>query len=232
MDISHYMNLPIIWVSLVLLLIVVAFQTVVFARISRRASASGFLTDKEARKARRVGAISAIGPSIAVSVVALGLTPSLGIPVALMRVGMVGSVPYEVGAAQIAAKASGADFGSESVTPTVFATMFFVMAAGGAVWMAVVLMSMRSMGAASAAVRSWKPWVMSVVPAAALVATFSDFAVWQIARGTPAIGALLASAGTMLILLLLKQRFSIVWLGEWALGFSIIAGVAAAGLLS
>ena len=222
---EHYANMPVIWLLAGAVFLVIVVQAVLFYRFAKSVATEEKLAPSDMRVAMRAGAISAIGPSLAVAIVAIGLIPVFGTPAVLMRIGMVGSVPYELAAANAAAGSLGVQLGGEGYDGVAFATVFFTMACGAAVWMMSVLLGAKSMGTLSAKVSSWKPWVMNTVPTAALLAAFSYLALNQAKAGMENIAVMVASALVMVAVQIIAQRKNASRLREWALGISMTAGI-------
>lgn len=231
-DYTTYANSPILWAFALSVFAVIAVQAWKFYSLARQAAREGVVTKDELKVAMRVGGVSAIGPSIAVAIVALSLIPVFGTPVVMMRIGMVGSVPYELAAASAAAEAVGSPLGTESFDGVAFATVFFAMAAGAGIWMLQVVLATSSMGKAVDKLSSWKPWVLSALTGGALLGAFGFFTINQAKGGTNNIIVLLTAAITMGIVLFVAQRMGSRQLREWALGIAMLAGLVAAGFVA
>lgn len=222
---EQYANMPILWFLVIGIFLVITVQAVLFYRFAKSVSAEEQLSAGDMRIAMRAGAISAIGPSLAVAIVAVGLIPVFGTPAVLMRIGMVGSVPYELAAANAAAGSLGVELGGPGYDGTAFATVLFTMTCGAGVWMLSVLVGTKSMGTLSAKVSAWKPWVMNTVPVASLLAAFSYLTLNQAKVGWTNIVVTLASAAAMAIVLQTAKRKNSSRLREWALGIAMTVGV-------
>lgn len=231
-DFTHYANSPVLWLLAAAVFAVIILQAILFFRFARKVSASESIPRSDLVIAMRAGAISAIGPSLAVAIVAIGLIPVFGTPAVLMRIGMVGSVPYELAAANAAVGSMGVELGGEGYDGVAFATVFFTMAAGAGVWMLSVLISTKSMGTLSAKIQAWNPWVMNTVPGAALIAAFS-YLTLNSARVSPTnVIVMLAAAATMAVLLVVADRKKLGRLREWALGIAMLAGLFVAAVIA
>ncbi|MEX3517745.1 DUF5058 family protein [Corynebacterium camporealensis] len=222
---------PILWLMAFGVMAVVVFQAVLFFRLARRNAKEGYATNQEMMKAMRVGSISAIGPSIAVAIVALSLIPIFGTPVVLMRIGMVGAVAYEVATANATSETLGVPLGGDGFDGTAFATVFFVMALGAGVWMLQVIFATSSMGKASEAISNWRPWATTALTSGALMGAFGYLIVNNAAVSMTHFWVLVSSALSMALFLLLAKWFKLHWLKEWALGFSMIIALVVAGIL-
>lgn len=225
MDYLSYANSPALWVFAAAIFIVVVFQAIIFARFSRDVAAEEGLSRSDIKVAMRVGAFSAIGPSVAVAIVAIGLIPVFGTPAALMRIGMVGSVQYELVAASVASSAMGVELGGKGFDGTAFAAVFFTMALGAGIWMLIVLVGTKTMGTLHTRVQAWNPWVMNVVPGAALIGAFAYLTVGEATGGITNLLVMLGSGLAMVVLLAAAHRYKNAKMQEWALSLSMLAGL-------
>ena len=138
-DILSVANLPVLWICALGVFAVIVVQTVIYVRAARVAAPAAGVSPAELRTSFRAGAVSAIGPSLAVALVAVALLTVFGAPAVLVRIGLIGSVSFETGAASIAAGTMGADLGGPTYTQGVFAVAFMAMSLGGAMWMLATL---------------------------------------------------------------------------------------------
>ena len=84
------------------------------------------------------------------------------------------------------------------------------------------------LGKGSDALSRVNPALMSIVPAAALLAAFAALTITEIPKSLAHIAAVVASAIVMAICLVLARVLSQAWLREWALGIAIVGGLIAA----
>ena len=130
-------NSPLLWLSVVPLIILVAVQAGIF---SKKAIDSGHLADlsrKEAKQAFKLGATAAIGPAMSVFVVMLGLMGVIGGPLAWQRLSFIGAASTELAAASAAAEGMGTTLTSENYGIMEFANATWVMALNGSAWLLV-----------------------------------------------------------------------------------------------
>lgn len=231
MELHQVINSPLLWGFVVAIFAIVILQAIIFARLSRRAAVEAGLESKDITKAMRTGAIASIGPSLAVAFVAIGLIGIFGTPATIMRFGLVGSVPYELVAAGIAADSLGVELGGEGFDATAWVTVFLTMALGAGVWMLVVLLFAKSMGTLSTKAKRMNPMVMSVLPAAAMMGAFLYFGTNEVRAGGIPLAVLLASGAIMAALVYVAKLTKQSWIREWALGISMAGGILVAVLL-
>ena len=130
---KDYMDIassPIMYIGVVLLLGIVFWQSGVFiARAVRRAGELNIPKEKLLRAAR-VSALTSIIPSIAIVIALLTLAPVLGLPFSWARLSIIGSLGYELMAAQIGAQASGVALGDAGYDASAFLTSVCTMTVG------------------------------------------------------------------------------------------------------
>ncbi|SFS73320.1 DUF5058 family protein [Saccharopolyspora flava] len=221
---------PILWLAALAVFAVIAVQSAVYWRAAVRGAPEAGMSRKELVGAFRVGALSALGPSLAVVFVAIGLITLFGTPAVLTRIGLIGSAGFETAAAQTAAEAAGIELGGAGYDDRAFALVLFTMSVGGAAWMITALVFTPILKRADAKVRALNPTVMAVVPSAAMIAAFSYLGLAETAKSGVHLVAFLAGAAAMLLLQFLARRLGARWLKEWSLGISMAVGLAAAGI--
>lgn len=227
-DISSVANSPLLWILAVAVLGVVLFQSFVYMRAVRANAAGADMTQHEVFQAFRAGGVAAIGPSLAVVLVAIALLPLFGTPPILVRIGLIGSAATETASASIAAGTVGANLGDSSYTPEVFLIALFAMSLSGACWMISTLILTPILARGESALAHINPALMAIIPAAALLAAFAGLTVNELPKSGLHILATIVSAVVMGICLWVARHFNQPWLREWALGFSIVAGLIAA----
>ena len=131
-------NDPILWLMCLPVVIIVAVQAIIFSKKAFQAAGSVELTKKEAKTAFRIGAVSAIGPAVAVFVVMLGMMAVVGGPMTWLRLSVIGAAPTELAASTMGAKAMGVEFGGEGYGVLEYANSVWVMTLNGIGWLLFV----------------------------------------------------------------------------------------------
>lgn len=218
-------NLPVLWICALGVFAVIVVQTLVYVRAARTAAPAAGMTREELRTSFRAGAVSAVGPSLAVALVAVALLTVFGAPAVLVRIGLIGSVSFETGAASIAAGTMGADLGGPSYTQGVFAVAFMAMSLGGAMWMLATLILTPLLKRGDVSLRRVNPAVMTVVPGAALLGAFFALGLAELPKSGNHVVAFLASAAAMAVCLGVARALGRRWIREWALGLAILTAL-------
>ncbi len=227
-DIGAISNLALLWVLALAVLGVVLFQSAVYMVAVRKNAAGADMTQREVFQAFRAGGVAAIGPSLAVVLVAIALLPLFGTPPILVRIGLIGSAATETASASIAAGTVGATLGDETYTQNVFLIALMAMSLSGAGWMIATLILTPLLTRGETALAHVNPALLALIPSAALLAAFSGLTVNELPKSNIHVLAVIVSAVIMGICLWIARHFNQAWLREWALGFSIVAGLIAA----
>lgn len=221
-------NVPFLWILAVAVLAVVCLQSAIYMVAVRRNAEAADMTPREVTKAFRAGGIAAIGPSLAVVLVAVALLPLFGTPPVLVRIGLIGSAATEVASAELAAQTMGAGLSGDGYTVDVFIVAVMAMSLSGAGWMIATLILTPLLKTGSAKLQKVSPALMSIVPGAALLAAFASLAMTELPKSYVHAITVFASAIVMAICLYIAHALKLAWMREWALGIAIIGGLVVA----
>lgn len=227
-DVLALANMPILWVLALGVFAVIIVQTIIYMRAARKAAPDAGMSSAELRTSFRTGAIASIGPSLAVALVAVALLAIFGTPATLMRIGLIGSVQFETGAAATAAGTMGAELGGPSYTQEVFVVAFTAMSLGGAMWILSTLILTPILKRGDSKLRRLSPVVMTVIPGAALLGAFFSLGFAELPKSAVHIVAFVTSAVIVTVCLLLARWLGRPWIREWSLGFAILGALAVA----
>ncbi|MDV8147841.1 DUF5058 family protein [Arthrobacter sp. B10-11] len=231
-DITPLIHHPVLWASAVGVFAVVILQSLIYFKAIRKAAPAAELTPVQVNSSVRSGAVAAIGPSLAVALIAISLLPLFGTPAVLTRIGLVGSAAFDVAAAGISAGTQGAQLGGPTYTQKIFALAFAAMTIGGLAWMLTALILTPILSKGDAKLRKVNPAVMAIVPTAALLGAFFTLAFQEVLKSPVHLVTMLASAAAMGVCLLLAHKLRLPWLREWGLGMSIIVALSTAFLMT
>lgn len=135
MDYLIYANSWLMWLLAIPVALICGGQAFIFYKKAMKTAPLVELSQEDAKKAFKVGAVSAIGPALGVFVVMLGLMGAIGGPLAWMRLSVIGAAPTELAAANMAASAMGTTLGAKDYTLIHFANAAWVMALNGSAWL-------------------------------------------------------------------------------------------------
>lgn len=229
-DYMQIANEPGMWVACSLILFVVIFQALVFMKKAYKSGEEMGLTKEQMKSAMRTGAITTIGPAAAIVIALVSLMATLGAPFAWMRLSVIGSVPFELMAAETGAQAAGASLGS-GYTTTAFAASVWTCTLGAMGWMIIcALFTDKFEKLRTKAVRG-NTALLPVLSVGAMIGAFAYFgAPYLGGNGLPSTVSYLVGAAVMLLLHFISLKVKKRWLSEWSLGIAMLFGMAAAML--
>ncbi|WP_026453907.1 DUF5058 family protein [Saccharomonospora iraqiensis] len=230
MDYSGVAHSPFLWACVVAVFLIVTLQSVVFIRAALKEAPTVGLTRSDVAVAVRTGAISALGPSLGIVVLAVGLLSLFGGPAVLMRIGLIGSAGFELIAADTGAGALGLELGGQGFDGKAFATVFTVMSLGGAMWMTSTLLLTPVAKRVDLAVRKRDGSLLQVVTLAAMAAAFGFITIQEPTKSPVHLSVLLAATATAVVMQLAAGRFQRAWLREWSLAVAMTVGLLTAGI--
>ncbi|RCW45708.1 uncharacterized protein DUF5058 [Halopolyspora algeriensis] len=221
---------PILWLAVFGVFVVIAVQSVVYLRAAKRAAPAAEMSHGELVAAFRTGAVSALGPSLAVVFVAISLLSVFGTPAVLARIGLIGSAAFETLSARTAAETAGVELGGAGYDNAAFALVLFTMSVGGAAWMVSTLIFTPLLRRTDDRIRALNPAIMAIVPSAAMIAAFSYLGLDEMQKSRTHLVTFVTGAAAMLGLQLAGARLKVRWLKEWSLGIAMVVALTAAGI--
>lgn len=225
----EFANHPVIWIFASAIIVLVVFQAFKFLSMSKKRAKEVGLTDEEIKSSIKTGAITAIGPSIGIIIVAVSLISLIGNPLTLMRIGVIGSAPIESVGAQLSAEAANVQLGGVEFTPEVFSLIVWVLCIGGAGWMIFTVIATPSLDKIQTTL-SEKPkgkHILGIVASGAMIAIFGSLLSSEFLNGIPYIFTGVVAMIVSYVINLIANKKGINWLKEWSLGFSILISLIA-----
>ena len=228
-DYLEIANDPILWVMAIPAVVMVGIQAYFFSRRAFEASKVTTLSKEQCRKAFKVGAVSAIDPSLSVFVVMLGMMAVIGGPVTWLRLSFIGAAPTELTASTIGAKAMGVEFGSPEYDVTAFASSVWTMTLNGCGWLIFCGLFTHKLDKLQDRVAGGDAVLMEQICGAAILGTASYLVMSNSQAGFDRFVAALVAAIVMVLLGKVSEKAP--KLKEYNLGISMIAGMIVAVLI-
>lgn len=216
-------NDPILWLMCLPVVVLVAVQAVIFTKRAFQTAHIVKLTKEECWHAFRVGAISAIGPAIAVFIVMLGMMAVVGAPVTWMRLAIIGAAPTELTASAMGAKAMGVEFGSADYGVLQYANSVWAMTLNGSGWLLFCGLFTHKLDSLRDKIAGGNTKLMGEIGGAAMLGTMAYLTTGHILAGG---GRLIASviAGLAMAVLVNISR-KVPGLTEYNLGIAMLIGM-------
>ncbi|WP_416198331.1 MAG: DUF5058 domain-containing protein [Sporanaerobacter sp.] len=222
-DYLEIANDPILWIMAIPAVAMVGIQAYLFSKRAIKASETTSLTKEQCKKAFKVGAVSAIGPSLSVFVVMLGMMAVIGGPITWLRLSFIGAAPTELTASTIGAKAMGVEFGSPEYDVTAFASSVWTMTLNGCGWLLFCGLFTNKLDKLQDKIAGGDTALMGQICGAAILGTASYLVMSNSKAGIDRFVAALVSAIVMVILDKVSDKAP--KLKEYNLGISMIIGM-------
>lgn len=226
-------NSPIFYIITITLIVLIIVQVTVFMRIALKRAAELNIDRSKIFRAVKTASITSFIPSIAIVIALITLSPILGLPFSWARLSVIGSLAYELTAANFGADAMGVALGQDGYTVQAFLNSIWTMTIGSSVMISFTIFFFKKYKqqlAKSLTKNSSSGW-SKILMTAILLGVYSKFILEPIAAGGAAFVALIASAILALILDWLTKRPGFKWLQDFSLPLSMIAGMASAALI-
>lgn len=216
-------NDPILWLMCLPVVSLVAIQAIIFSKRAFSSASSVQLTKQEAKDAFRIGAISAIGPAVAVFVVMLGMMAVVGAPMTWLRLSIIGAAPTELAASTMGAKAMGVEFGGEGYGVLEYANSVWAMSLNGIGWLLFVGLFTHKLEGLRDKVSKGDAKLTGEIGGAAMLGAMAYLVGGHLVAGGGRLVAALAAGISMILLGKLAEKYP--KLGEYNLGLAMVVGM-------
>lgn len=231
-------NHPLIFVMVGVIIAVVIAQSVFFlVRALRRAKEKG-MDLSVIKKTVISSALFTIAPAVSILVGVITLSYSLGIPLPWLRLSVIGSLSYEMIAAERALAAFGLDFTEAITDPQVYVTVVWVMTFGIAVGLILTpLLAKKIQNGMKKIENSDKKWreIFSNAMFLGMISAFLGFVFCDVTNvfkgdtsGLIPVVVFFSSALVMAVCGICATKLKQRWLNDYALPISLVCGMAVA----
>lgn len=222
-----------LWVISLLIVSIVLLQSVLYARLSFKVAGEINYPTAKCREAFKAGMITAIGPSIAVFIVMVGMMAVVGTPITWLRLSIIGAAPTELTAATVGAQAAGVEFGSPQYDMHALSVSFWAMAANGTGWLILVGLFTHKLEDIRQKLGGGNAKWLGLLSLAAALGCFGYLntntivgALRSMPANPSAVGAIYAAVtGMVATLILSKLAQTRPWLKEYSLGIAMLIGM-------
>lgn len=226
-------NHPLLYGVVILLLLLIFGQAAYYIRMALiRAKELGIGRDR-LKAAVKTAAVTSVVPSIAIIIALMTLTPVIGLPISWGRLSVIGSLSYELLAANIGAEASGAVLGGAGYDGSALLTSVCAMTAGSFASLSLTFFFFKGYKKRlnrSLAKNKDSGWG-SILMATIIVSMYARFMAEPVATGGVSLVTMLISALCMVGFGIFIKKTKINWLKDFAVSFSMIIAMAAVVLI-
>ena len=216
-------NITPIWIVCSVAVFITFFQAIIFYKIAKKVANNLNIPIEKQKIAFKVGAISAIGPSIAVLFSLFGLMAVIGAPMSWMRLSMIGSAATELAASSIAAESINVDFSKGTYTAQNLSLFWAAMGLNGVGWLLSVLFFANHLDGLRNKIGKGDAVWLGMFSTSAMLGIFGYLMSSDLQRGTPEIAASIAGLLTAFVVTIISKRWATI--KEYTLGIAVIIGV-------
>lgn len=210
----------------------ILFQCVFFLRRSLARARELGMDRKVLADTMKSAAVFTIAPSIAVALGLAALAPSLGIPWPWLRLSVIGSVSYELMAANMASGALGfktlMDASRSGAEP--IGAIMFAMTGGLAGAMVLDIIFVKKVDSLAVKLKAKSGDFGTIAVSVLFFAVLAVFIAPFFGQGLVAVATFATSIVLTLVQAFMAKKFKIKWLGNFILAFSLILGMCSAVL--
>jgi len=173
-----------------------------------------------------------IVPSLPIVIALIAMVPKLGIPFPWIRLSIIGSMQYELIAAETGAKAMGIDGINAAFTAQTFANVMWIMSIG-IIWglLTCIFFLKKLEKGINKQKKKDNTW-LTILISSLFFGMISVFIGPVITSGGVQLLTMISAAAVMLIFIFIVEKFKVKWLKNFSLSLSMIIGMALAILYS
>lgn len=220
-------NSSLVYLLVVFVIVFVFILSIIFARKAWKRGIEMGISKDILKRVIKQSLIFTVVPSIAIVIGLFALAPALGIPWPWLRLSVIGSVSYELMAADMATSGMGMTLAeASSGGPAALGNIMLVMTVGISAGMIMLLIFGKGIMNKVSKLSSSKSDFAHVVMACFMIALAAVFIPGILAKGTIYILTFVTSLIVTAIQALIVEKYKVKWLKDFILAFSLVLGMA------
>lgn len=224
MSANEIMNSPLMWLACGACVAWVIFQALLFLYKAMKVSTEVGLNKEQINQAIKASTVASIGPSLAVLVSMIALLVSMGGAISWFRLSYIGSVAYEMYAAEVGAQVTGSALGAE-MTGEAFATGVWVMTIGCLGFTLLTALFTDKLDKLQNFMAGGKAEVLSVLAVCAMCGAFSYLCMGRVFRMDSQTVACLAGFAIMAVFMIINKKAQKKWIKDWGFTIAMFGGM-------
>lgn len=225
MDYLKIANSTTMWIACSLGVALVLFQALKFMKMAFKNGQEMGIKRETLMSGFRASLISSIGPSIAILIGMVALIINVGAPFAWMRLSFIGSVMYELMAANFGAMAVGTELGAPEFNDLAFASAVWTQTLGALGWLIVCALATHKLEFVRKKIAGKKVKYLPILTIAAMLGAFAYMTSQRLIKGHGSTVAVIVGMVVMIFCLKIADKLKAHWIKEWSLGISMISGM-------
>lgn len=233
MDYMKVANSPLMWIIAGSAVSMVLIQALIFTKRALKTAKEIGVEREQIKRAVKASTISSIGPSLAIVGGMLTLLVSLGGAISWIRLGLIGSVGYELMAAGFGASAVGTYIGSPDFSPIAFSNAVLAMSFGTVGYLLITIFFTNKLETFRNKMAGGKEALVPIISAAAMIGAFSYLTVDQVfTYDIKKIVSVIVGFVIMLFIGMVEKKKKVTWTKEWGITIAMFTGMFVAMLFN
>jgi hypothetical protein len=227
-------NSPVMYIVTLILLTIVFAQAFIFIRMALKRARELNIPKEKMVRAAKTAAITTIIPSIATVIALISLAPVLGLPFSWARLSVIGSLAYELMAAEVGATAAETALNSANYGASAFLSSAVAMTVGSmpALLFAALFYKKYKAGVMKGIEKKGDRTYVSLLLSALMIGLYAPFVMQPVLKGGTGLATIAASGISMVLVSMVIRKFKVKWLKDFALSIAMIVGMVAAVVFS
>lgn len=226
MDYMQIANSPWLWLVSGLAVLLVLFQAAIFTRKALITANEMSISKTQIQNAVKASVISSVGPSLAIVGGMITILVSLGGAISWIRIGLIGSVGYELMAAGFGAAAVGATIGDPSFTAVAFSSAVLTMSVGTVGYFLMSTIFTNKLDGFRLKLAGGKEALVPIISAAAMIGAFSYLTIDQVFTfNSKRIVAVIVGFVAMAAISYIEKKKQLKWTKEWGITIAMFIGM-------
>jgi hypothetical protein len=214
------------WITSAVMVSLVAIQAILYTKLANKTAVKLGMKKEKCQKAFKVGLVTAIGPSIAIFIVMVGMMAVIGAPMSWLRLSIIGAAPTELTAARVGADAIGAQFGGANYDLNALASSWWTMAINGCGWLLMVGLFASKLELLREKVSGGDTKWLALLTGGATLGAFGYLNSGDVVKGGGNLIAVIAGALTMVAIGFAIEKYpKVSKIKEYSLGIAMLIGM-------
>lgn len=224
MSANEIMNSPLMWLACGACVAWVIFQALLFLVKALKVSKDVGLSKDQVNQAIKASSIAAVGPSLAVLVSMIALLVSMGGAISWFRLSYIGSVAYEMYAAEVGAQVTGSALGT-AMSGEAFAAGVWIMTIGCLGFTLLTALFTDKLDKLQNFMAGGKAEVLSVLAVCAMCGAFSYLCMGRVFRMDSQTVACLSGFAIMAAFTVINKKVQKKWIKDWGFTIAMFGGM-------
>lgn len=226
MDYLEFANSPLMWVLVTPGILTAVIQSFLFARQAWKTGKEMSLTTQQLKNSVKASATGAVGPALVGVSACLALITTLGGPMALMRLNLIGNVAFELNIASIAAEMAGGTLSGDGMTLNIFATCCWTLCFCCIGWPLVSLLFTHRMETLKKKAAKGNSAILGIVAGCSAMGMYTYMTTERIYQGKGPTIAVVTAMAIQTAISLYGKKTQKAWCAKWGMIISMFVSMA------